>query len=40
MRGEDDPANFFHLLTGVTLLVVGLLSSAATSSNAKKRGLA
>jgi len=40
MRGEGDPANFFHLLSGVTLLVVGLLSSAATASQAKKRGLA
>ena len=40
MRGEGDPANFFHLLSGVTLLVVGLLSSAATASQAKRRGLA
>ena len=40
MRGEGDPANFFHLLSGVTLLLVGLLSSAATASQAKKRGLA
>ena len=40
MRGADDPANFFHLLSGAALLVVGLLSSAATSTQAKKRGLA
>lgn len=40
MRGEGDPANFFHLLSGVTLLVVGLLSSGVTAANAKKRGLA
>ncbi len=40
MRGEGDPANFFHLLSGVTLLLVGLLSSAASAQQAKKRGLA
>jgi hypothetical protein len=40
MRGEGDPANFFHLLSGVTLLVVGLISSGATAAAAKKRGLA
>ena len=40
MRGEGDPANFFHLLSGVTLLVVGLLSSAATAQSMKRRGLA
>jgi hypothetical protein len=40
MRGADDPANFFHLLSGVTLLVVGLLSSAATAQAMKRRGLA
>ncbi len=40
MRGEGDPANFFHLVSGVTLLVVGLLSSAATAQSMKKRGLA
>jgi hypothetical protein len=40
MRGEGDPANFFHLISGVTLLVVGLLSTGATSAQAKKRGLA
>lgn len=40
MRGVGDPANFFHLLSGLTLLVVGLLATAATHSQAKKRGLA
>ena len=39
MRGEGDPANFFHLLSGVTLLVVGLLATGATASQARKRGL-
>ncbi len=40
MRGEGDVANFFHLLSGVTLLLVGLLSSAATAQQMKRRGLA
>jgi Domain of unknown function (DUF4383) len=40
MRGADDPANFFHLLSGGALLVVGLISSAATAQAMKKRGLA
>lgn len=40
MRGEGDAANFFHLLSGVALLLVGLLSTGATASQAKKRGLA
>jgi hypothetical protein len=40
MRGEGDPANFFHLLSGVVLLLVGLLSSGATASQMKKRGIA
>lgn len=40
MRGEGDPANFFHLISGVALLVIGLLATGATASQAKKRGLA
>jgi hypothetical protein len=40
IRGAGDPANFFHLLSGGALLVVGLLSSGVTSALAKKRGLA
>lgn len=40
ITGAGDPAHFFHLLSGGTLLLVGLLSSAATASQAKKRGLA
>lgn len=40
ITGAGDPAHFFHLLSGGTLLVVGLLSSAASASKAKKRGLA
>lgn len=40
ISGEGDVGNFFHLVSGVTLLAVGLISSAATSSDAKRRGLA
>jgi hypothetical protein len=40
MRGAGDPANFFHLISGGALLVVGLLSSAATAQSMKRRGLA
>ena len=40
ITGEGAVANFFHLLSGLFLLVVGLLSSAASASQAKKRGLA
>lgn len=40
MTGEGDTGNFLHLIVGVTLLAVGLLSSGATASQAKKRGLA
>ena len=40
MTGEGDTGNFLHLIVGVTLLAVGLLSSGATASHAKKRGLA
>ena len=39
MRGQADPANFFHLLSGLTLLLVGLLSTGATHAEAKRRGL-
>lgn len=39
-NGVGDFNNFNHLVVGATLLVVGLLSSAATSSQMKKRGLA
>ena len=40
MEGEGNVGNFFHLISGVTLLAIGLLSSGATASQAKRRGLA
>jgi len=40
MSGVGDLENFNHLINGVTLLVLGLLSSGATASRAKKHGLA
>ncbi|HVF76844.1 MAG TPA: DUF4383 domain-containing protein [Solirubrobacteraceae bacterium] len=40
MRGEGEVANFFHLISGVPLLLVGLLSSSATSAQMKRQGLA
>lgn len=39
-NGVGDFNNFNHLVVGITLLVVGLLSSGATSAQMKKRGLA
>ncbi|HEV2785259.1 MAG TPA: DUF4383 domain-containing protein [Solirubrobacteraceae bacterium] len=39
-NGVGDFNNFNHLVVGVTLLVVGLLSSGATSAQMRKRGLA
>ena len=39
-NGIGDFNNFNHLVVGTTLLVVGLLSSGATSAKMKKRGLA
>jgi len=40
MSGVYDLENFNHLVNGVALLVVGLISSGATASQARKRGLA
>jgi hypothetical protein len=40
MYGEGELANYFHLLSGVTLLGAGLISSGATAAAAKRRGLA
>jgi hypothetical protein len=40
IRGEGQLANFFHLVSGVFLLVVGLMSSGQTQSQMKRRGLA
>jgi hypothetical protein len=37
--GEGELANFFHLVSGAALLGVGLISSAATASQAKRSGL-
>lgn len=39
MSGRGDLENFNHLVVGVTLLALGLLSSAATQANMRKRGL-
>ena len=39
-NGVGDFNNFNHLVVGSALLVIGLLSSGATSSQMKKRGLA
>jgi hypothetical protein len=40
IAGEDDVANVLHLVSGITLLTIGLLSSGATSADVKRRGLA
>lgn len=40
ITGQGAAANFFHLVSGATLLVIGLLSSGATHSQMKRRGLA
>jgi Domain of unknown function (DUF4383) len=40
IAGEGELANFFHLISGVALLAVGLISSAATASQAKRSGVA
>ncbi len=40
MDGVGDLENFNHLVVGVTLLAVGLISSGATSAQMKRRGLA
>ena len=40
IAGEGDAANFFHIVSGVFLLAVGLLSSASSASQAKKCGVA
>jgi uncharacterized protein DUF4383 len=38
--GEGELANFFHLVSGVALLGIGLVSSGATAAQAKRSGLA
>jgi len=40
MSGEGDLENFNHIVNGVALLGIGLLSSGATAADMKKRGLA
>ncbi len=40
MNGEGDPENFNHLVVGVTLLAVGLISSGQTQARMKRQGLA
>ena len=40
VRGEGQLANFFHLVSGVFMLFVGLASSGQTQSQMKRRGLA
>jgi Domain of unknown function (DUF4383) len=40
MHGAGDPDNFLHLLSGVGLLTVGLLSSGVSATQAKRSGLA
>jgi hypothetical protein len=40
MTGAGDLENFNHLVNGVLLLTVGLLSSAQTAANARRQGLA
>ena len=40
MFGRGDLENFNHLINGVLLLGIGLISSAATEADAKRRGFA
>jgi hypothetical protein len=40
MSGAGDLENFNHIVNGVALLTIGLLSSAATQAQMKKQGVA
>jgi uncharacterized membrane protein len=40
IRGEDQLANFFHAVTGILLLAVGLISSGQTTAEMRRSGLA
>ncbi len=40
MTGAGDLENFNHLVNGVVLLAIGLISSGATAADMKRRGLA
>jgi hypothetical protein len=40
MHGESDVQNIHHIVSGVALLTIGLLSSGQTQARLKRRGLA
>lgn len=40
MQGADDLENLNHIVVGIALLTIGLLSSAQTSADMRRRGLA
>jgi uncharacterized protein DUF4383 len=40
MSGTGDLENFNHIVNGIALLTIGLLSSAATQSEMRKQGIA
>jgi hypothetical protein len=40
MRGEGDPENFNHLVVGVAVFAVGLVSSIQSGKRLKRQGLA
>ena len=40
LYGEGEVGNFFHLVSGVTALAVGLISSGASAAQAKRSGVA
>jgi len=40
MSGAGDLENFNHIVNGVALLTIGLMSSAATAAQMKKQGIA
>jgi hypothetical protein len=40
VRGEAQLANFFHAVSGIFLLAVGLISSGQTQASMRRRGLA
>jgi hypothetical protein len=40
MSGTGDLENFNHIVNGIALLTIGLLSSAATQAQMKKQGIA
>jgi hypothetical protein len=40
MSGTGDLENFNHIVNGVALLTIGLLSSGATQASMKRQGIA